>query len=128
MTRLLGLARSRPAIRLCDWSHAERLAPDETWQPASDTMPNERMRPLVLRRQLAAVAAMTRGEPHPLAILADGNAIEYWPRSAGQFWPTPRPSTYGHSDGSGDLFVDWSRLLATGTTNSRFRAIAGSED
>ena len=32
-----------------------------------------------------------------------GNAIEYWPRSAGQFWPTPRPSTYGHPDGSGGL-------------------------
>jgi tetratricopeptide (TPR) repeat protein len=32
-----------------------------------------------------------------------GNAIEFWPRSAGQFWPTPRPLTYGHSDGSGGL-------------------------
>jgi hypothetical protein len=32
-----------------------------------------------------------------------GSAIEFWPRSAGQFWPTPRPSTYGHPDGSGGL-------------------------
>jgi integrase len=23
--------------------------------------------------------------------IANGNAIEFWPRSAGQFWPTPRP-------------------------------------
>jgi hypothetical protein len=27
---------------------------------------------------------------HTFNVLA-GNAIEFWPRSAGQFWPTPRP-------------------------------------
>ncbi len=70
------LQGSAGAIRLRDWSHAERLAPDGTWQPAPDTMPNERMRPLVLHRQLAAVAAMTRGEPHPLAILAEALAVQ----------------------------------------------------
>jgi hypothetical protein len=31
------------------------------------------------------------------------SAIEFWPRSAGQFWPTPRPSTYGSPIGSGGL-------------------------
>jgi hypothetical protein len=37
------------------------------------------------------------------AVKLHGSAIEFWPRSAGQFWPTPRPSTYGHPDGSGGL-------------------------
>ncbi len=67
---------SAGAIRLRDWSTAERLAPDGTWQPAGDTVPHERIRPLVLRRQLAAVAAMTRGEPHPLATLAEALAVQ----------------------------------------------------
>jgi predicted dehydrogenase len=64
------------AIRLRDWAQAERLAPDGTWQPAPDTLPNERARPLVLRRQLAAVAAMTRGEPHPLATLGEALTVQ----------------------------------------------------
>ncbi len=55
------------AVRLRDWSLAERARPDGSWVPDADAMPQERMRPLVLARQLAAVAAMTRGEPHPLA-------------------------------------------------------------
>jgi hypothetical protein len=37
------------------------LAADETWQAGADTIPHEMMRPLVLRRQLEAVAAMTWG-------------------------------------------------------------------
>ncbi len=55
------------AVRLRDWSLAERARPDGTWALDPDAMPQDRMRPLVLARQLAAVAAMTRGEPHPLA-------------------------------------------------------------
>lgn len=67
---------SAGAIRLRDWSTAERLMPDGTWQPEQQTMSHEAMRPLVLRRQLAAVAAMTRGEPHPLATLTEALAVQ----------------------------------------------------
>jgi len=63
------------AIRLRDWSFAERVGADG-WVQAPDTMPNDRMRPLVLRRQLEAVAAMTRGAPHPLATLAEALEVQ----------------------------------------------------
>jgi hypothetical protein len=49
------------AIRLRDWSTAERLAADDTWRPDADTMPHEMMRPLVLRRQLDPVEAILAG-------------------------------------------------------------------
>ena len=70
------LQGSAGAIRLRDWSTAERLAADGTWQPHADTMPHEMMRPLVPRRQLEAVAAMTRGDAHPLATLAEAMAVQ----------------------------------------------------
>jgi predicted dehydrogenase len=65
------------AIRLRDWAIAERLGPDGDWQASPDAMPpNERARPLVLRRQLMAVAAMTRGEAHGLATVAEALAVQ----------------------------------------------------
>lgn len=64
------------AIRLRDWSVAERRAADGSWQPAADALPNERMRPLVLRRQLEGVAAMTRGAPHHLATLREALEVQ----------------------------------------------------
>jgi predicted dehydrogenase len=64
------------AIRLRDWSVAERRGADGGWAPAPDALPNERMRPLVLRDQLAAVAAMTRGEPHHLATLREALEVQ----------------------------------------------------
>ena len=64
------------AVRLRDWAIAERLGADGAWQPAPDAMPNERARPLILRRQLLAVAAMTRGETHPLATVAEALAVQ----------------------------------------------------
>ncbi len=64
------------AIRLRDWSFAERRGADGTWAQAPDAMPNERMRPLVLHRQLAGVAAMTRGEPHHLATLREALEVQ----------------------------------------------------
>jgi predicted dehydrogenase len=70
------LQGSAGAIRLRDWSTAERLAADGTWAAGADTIPHEMMRPLVLRRQLQAVAAMTRGEAHPLATLAEALAVQ----------------------------------------------------
>jgi predicted dehydrogenase len=64
------------AVRLRDWSFAERRAADGTWQQAPDALPNERMRPLVLKGQLDKVAAMTRGEPHGLATLREALEVQ----------------------------------------------------
>jgi predicted dehydrogenase len=64
------------AIRLRDWSFAERRGADGAWSPAPDALPNERMRPLVLARQLDGVAAMTRGEPHHLATLREALEVQ----------------------------------------------------
>ncbi len=63
------------AIRLRDWSVAERLTGSE-WVPDPAAMPNERMRPLVLRRQLEGVARMTKGEPHHLATLQEALDVQ----------------------------------------------------
>ncbi len=65
----------RGAIRLRDWSVAENLI-DGAWVPDPAAMPNERMRPLVLRRQLEGVAHMTRGEPHQLATVAEALEVQ----------------------------------------------------
>ncbi len=62
-------------IRLRDWSFAERLQ-DGAWQADPDALPNAQMRPLVLQRQLAGVAAMTGGEPHHLARLDEALAVQ----------------------------------------------------
>ena len=59
------------AIRLRDWSFAEKLGADGSWAQAPDALPNEKMRPMVLKGQLAQVAAMTRGEAHRLATLRE---------------------------------------------------------
>ena len=64
------------AVRLRDWSLAERERPDGTWVPDADAMPQDRMRPLILARQLAAVAAMTRGEPYNLATLSEAFDVQ----------------------------------------------------
>ncbi len=63
-------------IRLRDWSVAERQRPDGSWATDPDALPNERMRPLVLRRQLEQVARMTRGEPHHLATVAEAFDVQ----------------------------------------------------
>ncbi|MCO6416286.1 Gfo/Idh/MocA family oxidoreductase [Siccirubricoccus sp. KC 17139] len=64
------------AIRLRDWSFAEKLGADGAWAAPPDAMPNEKMRPLVLQRQLAGVAAMTRGEAHHLATLREALEVQ----------------------------------------------------
>ena len=64
------------AIRLRDWSFAERLGADGAWAQAPDALPNEKMRPMVLRGQLAEVAAMTRGEAHRLATLREALEVQ----------------------------------------------------
>ncbi|WP_425067190.1 Gfo/Idh/MocA family protein [Reyranella sp.] len=70
------LEGDRGAIRLCDWSIAERRLPDGSWQPAPDAMPNERARPLALKRQLEGVAKLARGEAHHLATLEEALNVQ----------------------------------------------------
>lgn len=64
------------AVRLRDWSIAERRMADGSWQPDPDALPNEKMRPLVLRRQLEGVAALVRGEAFHLATLAEALEVQ----------------------------------------------------
>ncbi len=64
------------AIRLRDWSIAELQEADGRWHPDPDALPNERMRPLVLRRQLEQVVAMTQGLPHRLATLQEALDVQ----------------------------------------------------
>ncbi len=63
-------------FRLRDWSVAERQRPDGAWVADPDALPNERMRPLALRRQLEQVARMTRGEPHQLATVVEAFDVQ----------------------------------------------------
>jgi predicted dehydrogenase len=64
------------AIRLRNWSLAERLGPDGGWHPTPDALPNERMRPVVLRGQMDKLAALTRGEPQGLATLREALEVQ----------------------------------------------------
>ncbi len=64
------------AVRLRDWSIAERQRPDGAWVADPNAMTNEQARPLVLRRQLEQVACMTRGEPHRLARLEEAYEVQ----------------------------------------------------
>lgn len=70
------LEGDKGAVRLCDWSFAERRLPDGTWQRAPDAMPNEQARPLALKRQLEGVTRLARGEPHHLATLAEALNVQ----------------------------------------------------
>jgi predicted dehydrogenase len=64
------------AVRLRDWAIAERRAPDGRFAPTPDAIPNERARPIALRRQLEGVVRMTRGEAHSLATLAEALEVQ----------------------------------------------------
>jgi predicted dehydrogenase len=73
ITRIQGASG---AIRLRDWSFAERLAPAGTWHAAPDALPNEKMRPLTLAGQLDKLAALTRGEVVDLATLQEALSVQ----------------------------------------------------
>lgn len=76
---LFTLTGRQGAIRLRDWAVAERLDAAAGWQPAPDAMPNEKARPLVLRRQLEKLARLARGEPErdfPLASATEAFAVQ----------------------------------------------------
>ena len=64
------------AVRLRDWAIAERRAADGRFEPAPDAIPNEKLRPITLRRQLDGVVRMARGEPHHLATFAEALAVQ----------------------------------------------------
>lgn len=64
------------AIRLRDWSTAERQGADGQWRPAPDAMPHAEARPLILRTQLSKLAAMTAGAQHDLATPAEALAVQ----------------------------------------------------
>lgn len=64
------------AIRLRDWSIAEKQEKDGSWREAPDALPNEKMRPLVLRRQLDKVAALTQGRDQDLAKLSEAAEVQ----------------------------------------------------
>jgi predicted dehydrogenase len=64
------------AIRLRDWSIAEKQAPDGSWATAPDALPNEKMRPMVLKGQLDKLAALTRGETTNLATLREALEVQ----------------------------------------------------
>jgi predicted dehydrogenase len=70
------LEGDKGAVRLRDWSIAERRLPDGSWQSAADALPQEQARPLALKRQLEGVARLTRGEPHHLATLAEALEVQ----------------------------------------------------
>ena len=64
------------AIRLSNWSIAEKQAEDGAWATAPDALPNEKMRPLVLQGQLDKLAALTRGETTNLATLREALEVQ----------------------------------------------------
>ena len=64
------------AIRLRNWSIAEKQAEDGAWTTAPDALPNEKMRPLVLQGQLDKLAALTRGETVNLATLREALEVQ----------------------------------------------------
>ena len=70
------LAGAGGAIRLRNWSIAEKQATDGTWATAPDALPNEKMRPLVLQGQLDKLAALTRGEAVNLATLREALEVQ----------------------------------------------------
>ena len=77
------------AVRLRDWSWAERRSPAGNWQADPDAAPNERMRPLVLRRQLEGVVHMTEGRPHHLATLTEALEVQEVVEAILQAGPPP---------------------------------------
>lgn len=64
------------AIRLRNWSLAEKRGPDGGFHQSPDALPNERMRPMVLRDQLSKLAALTRDEPQNLATLQEALEVQ----------------------------------------------------
>jgi predicted dehydrogenase len=69
------LTGSNGRVRLRDWSYGEREL-DGEWHAPADALPNPQARPLILKRQLDKVAAMTRGETTSLASLQEALEVQ----------------------------------------------------
>lgn len=70
------LEGDRGAVRLCDWSVAERRLPDGTWERAADALSQAEARPIALRRQIEGVVQLTRGQAHHLATLIEALNVQ----------------------------------------------------
>lgn len=73
---IFRISGPKGAIRLRDWSIAEKQQKDGSWREAPDALPNEKMRPLVLKRQLDKVAGLTRRQPQDLATFAEAAEVQ----------------------------------------------------
>ncbi len=67
---------ARGAVRLRDWSIAEKRHGEGAFAEAPDALPNEAARPLVLARQLDKVAALAKGLPQDLATLREALEVQ----------------------------------------------------
>ena len=70
------LEGDKGAIRLCDWSVAERRLPDGSWERAADALSQAEARPIALRRQIEGVVKLTAGEAHHLATLTEALEVQ----------------------------------------------------
>ena len=74
------LTSARGSVRLRDWSFAEQLDANDHWREATDAIPNDKARPLVLSRQLDKVMVMVRaapdGKPSGLATLREALIVQ----------------------------------------------------
>ncbi|PZU87795.1 MAG: gfo/Idh/MocA family oxidoreductase [Chelatococcus sp.] len=70
------LEGDRGAVRLCDWSTAERRLPDGTWERAANALSQAEARAVALKRQIEGVVRLTRGEAHHLATLAEALNVQ----------------------------------------------------
>jgi predicted dehydrogenase len=73
---LWTLTGSDGAIRLRDWSTAERLTPSGAWVGDPDAPSHEDARPMILQGQVRKLADMVRGEPHNLATVAEALEVQ----------------------------------------------------
>lgn len=69
------LTGSNGRVRLRDWSYGEREV-DGEWHAPADALPNPQARPLILKRQLDKVVAMTLGETTSLASLQEALEVQ----------------------------------------------------
>ncbi|PJK28377.1 Gfo/Idh/MocA family protein [Minwuia thermotolerans] len=67
---------SNGSVRIRDWSLAERLMPDGRWAGDPDAPGHAEARPLILKRQVEKLAAMTRGAPHDLASVGEALNVQ----------------------------------------------------
>jgi len=73
---LWTLTGSAGAVRLRDWSTAERLTPDGTWVGDPEAPSHELARPMILQGQVTKLAAMVRGQPHDLATVEEALEVQ----------------------------------------------------